>query len=69
MDSKTFRFMISRNSVLNTTRYNILCWYTPIACEVFKIDAHSFRQALEYAKIRATEKGYRTESNKCKFVL
>lgn len=41
-----------------TQMYNVQCWYTPIACEIFQIRAFCKDDAIERAVMLAKQKGY-----------
>lgn len=41
-----------------TQMYNVQCWYTDTACEVFQIRAYSFEDAMERAHKLKLKKGY-----------
>lgn len=38
--------------------YNVQCWYTDTACEIFQIRAHDKNDAIERAMMLAKQKGY-----------
>ena len=49
--------------------YNVQCWYSPNACEIFQIKAHSKESALDFAHNIAKEKGYYNKYYNCQFEI